>query len=227
MPFVVFKGLNHGSIVNPATKACKEQVGPLAIKVLKKVKWSGTYKSLLPEFDAATEQSYAALKGAAKDRFQQFFFRVRDDVDLKVDDWFMDFSVWTPTKKADGRIKWSRKPHSALTRRFDKEFESRFYRHSADTSCRTLMMNCSRLESFIAVLTTTKSTLILNLSARSNVRGVRYRRGQFFVADGSGLFPRKDKFSFMYPNTTTLVDVILDRLEPDSMLKVSPDADIE
>jgi hypothetical protein len=31
----------------------------------------------------------------------------------------------------------------------------------------------------------------------------------------------------MYPNTTTLVDVILDRLEPDSMLKVSPGADIE
>jgi hypothetical protein len=227
IPFAVFKGLNHGSIVNPESKVFKEQVGPLAVKVLKKVKSPQTYKSTLPEFRAATEQSYTAMKGAAKDRFQQFFFRVRDDVDLKVDDWFMNFSVWTPTKTADGRITWPKKPNSKLTNRFDRQFESRFYRHSADTSCRTLMLNCSLLESFVADLAAAKSTLILNISARSNVRGVRYRRGLFFVADGSGLFPRRDDFSFMYPNTTTLVDVILDRLEPDSMLKVSPGADIE
>lgn len=227
MPFAVFKGLNHGSIVNPGTKAFKEQVGPLAIKVLNKVTSPGTYKPCVREFHAASAKSYAELKGAAKDKYQQFFFRVRDDVDLKVDDWFMDFSVWTPKKTADRRIKWGKKPHSKLTRQFDNEFESQFYRHSADTSCRTLMLNCSRLESFVADLTAAKSTLILNISARSNVRGVRYRRGQFFVADGSGLFPRKDKFSFMYPNTTTLVDVILDRLQPDSMLKICPDTEIE
>jgi pimeloyl-ACP methyl ester carboxylesterase len=225
VPFAVFKGLNHGSVVNPKSKAFKERVGPLAVKVLNKVKSSGTYKAVLPEFKAATEQSYSALKGAAKDRYQQFFFRVRDDVDLKVDDWFMDFSVWTPTKSSGGKTTWKR--HTKLTTKFDREFESQFYPHSADTACRALMLNCTSLETFVAALAAAKSTLILNISARSNVRGVRYRRGQFFVADGSGLFPRKDKFSFMYPNTTTLVDVILDRLQPDSMLVVCPDAAIE
>ena len=227
IPFAVYKGLNHGSIVNPNAKAFREQVGPLAVKVLNKVKSPRTYKSTLREFRAATEQSYSSMKGAAKDRFQQFFFRVRDDVVLKVDDWFMNFSVWTPMRMADGRITWPKKPHSRLTNRFDRQFESWFYRHSAYTSCRTLMLNCSLLDLFLADLAAAKSTLILNISARSNVRGVRYRRGLFFVADGSELFPRRDDFKFMYPNTTTLVDVILDRLEPDSMLKVSSDADIE
>ena len=225
IPFAVFKGLNHGSVVNPRAKAFKQYVGPLAVKVLNSVKSPGTYKSVLPEFKAASERSYSELKGAAKDKYQQFFFRVRDDVDLKVDDWFMDFSVWTPTKTAEGATTWKR--HSKLTTKFDREFESKFYQHSADTSCRALMLNCTSLESFVAELAAAKSTLILNISARSNVRGVRYRRGQFFVADGSALFPRKDKFRFMYPNTTTLVDVILDRLQPDSMLQVSPDKDIE
>lgn len=231
MPFAVFKGFNHGSIVDPGTKGFKEDVGPLALKVLDKVKSPRTYKAVLPDFTNVTDASYEAYgalrRSEHKDQYQQFFFRVRDDVDLKVDDWFMDFSVWTPKKTANGRITWGKKPHAKLTKQFDREFESQFYRHSDDSSCRTLMLNCTKLESFKAELISEKSTLVLNISARSNVRGVRYRRGQFFVADGSGFFPRKDKFQFMYPNTTTLVDVILDRLQPDSMLKVSPDSDIE
>ena len=219
----------NGSIISPGKKQFKEAVGPLALQVLKGVNSPDTYKPYAAQFQEVSDQSYRNMTGKAKDRFQQFFFRVRDDVDWKVDDWFIDFNVWTP-KRVDGKLTWG-KVHPKLTKEFDREFESRVYRHSADPSCRTLMLNHGDLKAFVGKLNAANSTLRLTISARSPVSGIRYGQGIFVLFDGSGLFGSNAgagaNHSFLFPNTTTLVDIILDRRQDDSMLQISTNATVQ
>ena len=44
-------------------------------------------------FDKVSESQLRADAGRAEERYQQFFFRVRDDVDQLVEDYFIDFYV--------------------------------------------------------------------------------------------------------------------------------------
>ncbi len=75
------------------------------------------------QFRTADKQNHARLEPKDQGRYQQFFFKVRDDVDLPVEDFYVDFHVVGP----DGR------PHEELTLRFDEDFEANFYRHSASS----------------------------------------------------------------------------------------------
>ena len=72
-------------------------------------------------------------------RYQQFFFRVRDDVDQLVEDYFIDFYVLGKDNQS----------HERLTLQFDEDFESRVTTHSTTSSHRVVWMNGSKLGSFI------------------------------------------------------------------------------
>lgn len=234
MPFGVFADFNHGTIVDPGDlKTSKRRtirdryeksLGQLIVEVLDNHDMTkGDYEAMGERFQAVSKESYQRLRGSAKGKYQQFFFRVRDDVDLTVDDWYLDFSVWTPTQGADGKLSWKR--HSRLSKAFDRKFESDFHTHSDDPSCRAMMLNCSELEEFVGELNKAKSALLMNVSAKSPVSNVRYRRGQYFMHDGSGLVNGSTgggEYKFLFPNTTTLVDIILDRVQSDKILSISP-----
>ena len=61
-----------------------------------------------------------ACRTSGRRKYQQFFFRVRDDVDQLVEDYFIDFYVLGKDSK----------PHQALTLKFDEDFESHITTHS-------------------------------------------------------------------------------------------------
>jgi hypothetical protein len=139
MPFAVFDGFNHGSMINPDQKGFSDAggPGPLITEALK-VDSLARYEAMSSLFDQKSDENYARMNDECKDKWQQFFFRVRDDVNCLVKDFFLDFFVLD----RNGVLSHD------LTQEFDENFESEFYAHSADKAHRTLMVNYNKLTGF-------------------------------------------------------------------------------
>ncbi len=213
IPFAVFDGFNHGSIVDPGSRSRRfmSQFGPgtLALEALK-VTSLASYARAADRFVEAMLSNLAHMRGPNRARYQQFFFRVRDDVDQLVEDYFLDFHV----TDADGV------PEKELTLEFDREFEAEFHRHSVSGAHRVMMVNCSALRVFLAKLTEVKAKLVLDVSARALNRNVGYAEGSCVLFDGSA--PRQGRRpAFLHPNTTTLIDVVLNRTASDQILHLT------
>src|SRR5207253_1866616 len=95
IPFAVFAGFNHGSIIEPSHPGFAAQEGPgtLAVEALTKVVDLESYQAMAGRFDEVSAANQARLPDDRRAPYQQFFFKVRDDVDLIVDDFFIDFHV--------------------------------------------------------------------------------------------------------------------------------------
>ena len=215
IPFVVCAGFNHGSIVDPGTPGYLEPDGPgtLLLEALNAPTKSTTlseYKQLAQRFDEATERNYARMPADRQARYQQFFFRVSDDVAQVVDDYFIDFHVEGP----DG------KPHAELTMKFDEDFQSQVTVHSTTKAYRVFMMNCSKLGEFYHALQTAGGRLILEVTGVSPLPDVRYETSRFVAFDPAlPLAPGEPPL--LFANTTTLVHVILNRMQTDRLAVIT------
>jgi hypothetical protein len=213
IPFAVFAGFNHGTIVNPATPGFMEPDGPgaMAMAILKDKKRTtlDEYRQIAMTFDEVSQRNYARMPVERQTRFQQFFFRVRDDVDQLVEDYYIDFYV----------VGKNSEPHEALTLQFDEDFESQVTQHSTTKSHRVIMMNCSKLGEFHQRLKAEGAKLILEVTGISALPDVRYMKSTFVAYDPSA--PPKDEPDLLYPNTTTLVDVILNRTQTDKLAVIT------
>jgi hypothetical protein len=160
-------------------------------------------------FTDICEQNYRRMPTERQDAYQQFFFRVRDDVDQIVEDYFIDFYVAT----RDGRA------HQELTVFFDDNFEGRVTRHSAEPSHRVFLMNCARLHEFHQRLIAADACLMLEITGASALPDVQYKPSRFVAFDPKAdLAPGEP--TLVHPNTTTLVDVVLNRRQADRLLVI-------
>ena len=205
IPFAVIAGFNHGSIIDPSTDGFLAPDGPgtLALKALK-VDSDDSYQAVFREFAAAMESNYRRMEGKDRRRFQQFFFKVRDDVDLPVPDYYIDFHV----------VQREGQPVESLTVQFDEYFQASFYRHSVDASHRVMLLDCTRLEEFDRLLRENGARLMVQVNGISSLPDVKYRPQTFEVYDPQ----KKYQVYFLYPNTTTLVDIVLNREQSDRMV---------
>jgi hypothetical protein len=197
MAFAIFGGFNHGSIIEH-TEAFAAGPGKWALRALT-VKTRAAYAKLALELDAFTRKNYDA------DPFQQFFFNVRDDVGLPVRDFYIDFYA----QLADGSV------HEKLTLEFDKAFEVEFHRHSAEPSCRALLLNLRELRDYFRRLKAAKARLVFDVYAISPIKEVKYLPAFAIVFDDAA---NRDEPSFLYANTTTLVQIVLNRVATDQVL---------
>ncbi len=202
IPFAIFGEFNHGSIVgvDKSFTAGANSAGKLALDAIQ-VKTLAEYASLADRFDQVIKQKYS------KDDYQQFLFQVSDDVGFSIADYFLDFYVMLPSGEVDRK----------LTAEFDKEFESEFTKHSADPSCRVLMLNVTNLRKYLQKLRQAKAMLVFDIAAKSPNPQVKFLPG--FAVLFNGAAPEKGNApSFLYPNTTTLVEIILNRVTSDKVL---------
>jgi hypothetical protein len=82
------------------------------------------------------------------------------------------------------------------------------------------MMNCSRLEEFHRRLRETDTYLVLEVTGVSALPDVRYETSRFVAFDpGVALGPGEP--ALLFPNTTTLVDVVLNRIQTNRLLTIS------
>ena len=211
IPFAVFDGFNHSSIIDADQRSFSDVMGPGSlISQALKVDSVQRYEEMAKLFEQKSEENYAKMNDACKDKYQQFFFRVRDDVDCLVEDFFLDFFVLD----ANGDLS------NDLTKEFDDNFESQFYTHSEHQAHRIMMVNYNKLEDFFQKLVNARAKLAFNITAKSSLPDVNYRKADFVVFDGARA--ALGGITFFFPNTTTLVDIVLDRVESDKLLNVNP-----
>jgi hypothetical protein len=208
IPFAVCAGVNHGSIIDPTNPAFRSADGPgaLAVEALRKVNDLESYEKMSDRFDQANESNYELLPPDRKGRYQQFFFRVRDDVNEPVDDFYVDFHVVGRDGSAD----------EELTVQFDEDFKTSVYRHSASGAHRVVMLDCQHLGTFGQKLDAAGAKLVLEVMGVSSLPDVSYRRSSFVAYPRDG----KGEPALLYPNTTTLVDIVLARCQTDKLLTV-------
>jgi hypothetical protein len=211
IPFAVFKDFNHGNIINAQGKTFtgKDRPGDLANRALT-IETLDDYQTFADACMSISAANYQAMDSDYRDPYQQFFFKVRDDVDQPVMDYYIDFHV----QNKNGT------PHPALTAEFDEKFEATFYRHSADSSCRAMLLNCRQLRNFKKKLDEAKARLVFDITAVSHLPDVSYQPGYYIIYDGNNPAD-DDDLTFIYPNTTTLVDIIMNRQETDKLLNVA------
>ena len=197
MAFAIFGNFNHGSLIEHSDEFVAGP-GQWALRALK-VSSTAQYLKLAAEMDDFTRKNYDG------DPYQQFFFNVRDDVGLPVRDFYIDFYA----QLTDGTV------HEKLTLEFDKSFEVDFYRHSAEASCRALMMNLAHLREYFKKLKAAKARLVFDVFAISSIKEVKYLPAFAVVfEDGGG----ENEPSFLFENTTTLVQIVLNRVASDQVL---------
>lgn len=197
MACAIFGEFNHGSIIELSDEFVQGP-GKWALRALE-VDSSVKYRKVAAEMAEFTRKNYDG------DPYQQFFFNVRDDVGLPVSDFYIDFYA----QLANGAV------HEKLTLEFDKSFEVEFYRHSADPSCRTLMLNLARLREYFKRLKAAKARLVFDVCAISPIKEVKYLPAFAVVFDDTAA---SDEPTFLYENTTTLVQIILNRVASDQVL---------
>jgi pimeloyl-ACP methyl ester carboxylesterase len=213
IPFAMFAGFNHGSLIDPDTPLFTGHHGPgtLLLETIRRYPRNlAEYEALAQTFDAISELNLGELEDERKDLYQQFFFRVRDDVDNLVDDFVIDFHV---INKKDGSF------NADLTEKFDADFKSEIYIHSASRAHRIFKVNCKNLAAFDDELTATDAKLMLEIQGSSGLPDVRYEVSTFVAYDPEAALPIGTP-DLLYPNTTTMVDVVLNRIQSDALLVV-------
>ena len=211
IPFAVFQDFNHGNLISARGKRFtgKNRPGDLAHRALA-VERLEDYQALAREFMSISAANYSTMDGDYRDQYQQFFFKVRDDVGQPVRDYYLDFHV----QNKNGT------PHQPLTEEFDEKFEAGFYRHSADPSCRVMLLNCRQLSHFKKKLEQARARLVFDITARSHLPDASYQPGLYVIYDGNKPGDEPET-TFIYPNTTTLVDIIMNRIQTDTLLNVA------
>lgn len=202
IPYAIFGEYTHGSIigVEPSFTSGKNAAGNLALEALQ-AKGLAAYAAMAGRFDEALKEKHSG------DDYQQFFFKVRDDVGFSIADYYIDFYVVLPSGETD----------SKLTAEFDKEFESEFTKHSADPSCRVLLLNVTNLRKYLQKVKQARARLVFDLVAQPPNKEVKFLPGYAVVYDGAAAADGSEP-TFLYPNTTTLVEIVLNRIETDKVL---------
>lgn len=211
IPWSVFPGVNHGSIIDPKHEGFEAPTGPgtMALEALKVQDLAG-YQAIAPAFEANNQANYAKLPADRRDAYQQFFFVVRDDVGMIVEDYYIDFFV---SRRSDNSA------HRELTLFFDEQFETHVTRHSTTPSHRVFLMNCSRLEEFWKRLIDEDAQLMIEVTGKSPLPDVKYAQGTFVAFDPKGARGQDEPW-LLRKNSTTLVDVVLNREQADKLLVV-------
>ncbi len=79
-----------------------------------------------------------------------------------------------------------------------------------------MLVDCSKLEEFDQLLQQHGAKLMVEINGVNSCSDIKYRSARFEVYD-----PEKEcDIYFLYPNTTTLVDIVLNREQIDRMLQL-------
>lgn len=211
IPWSAFAGVNHGSIIDPAQPGFDAPGGPGAMaRQALTVNDLAAYQAQAEAFARNSDAQYARMPAERRDAFQQFFFVVRDDVGMIVEDYYIDFFV---SRRSDGSA------HKDLTLFFDEHFETEVTRHSTTLSHRVFLMNCSRLQEFWDRLVAEDAQLMIEVTGKSPLPDVTYAKGSFVAFDPKGV-RAPDEPWLLRKNSTTLVDVVLNRCQEDKLLVV-------
>jgi hypothetical protein len=175
----------------------------------KKVETPQDYNDLVKEFSEITKNYINPKENKDEEGiFQQFFFKVTDDTEQNVKDFFIQFLVYKEESY-----------DNELTKKFRNLFgdNTSFHFHSVDNSYGVLMLDITRVKKFVESLGN-NNQIKLKITAKSAYNGVSFPDSEFVVFDKGSTLSDQDQVSFFFPFTTTLVKVVLDRKVDESII---------
>lgn len=212
--FRVLEGLDHGSIVGDVNRKAKSQVGDLVLRALK-TRRTTDFARLRRNLETVTGSTYAAT---GKDQFQQFIFHAVDEYGIAVEDFTVEFFVVASDKQRHHTI--PRQPNqteAALSEQMNAILLAEIHTHSRDPSYRRLLVNLrevkEKFEEAERVLGK-PAVLTMRLYVPDRDRGIRYdvKTLQNVVVHDPVASAASDSPVFFYENTTTLVEMCVNRL---------------
>jgi len=210
--FGVLEKLDHTSIVDEAGKA-NSQVNQLLIEALS-VKTKSTFDKYQDKLDKITAQTYTKT---SEPQYQQFIYHAIDDQERPIEDYTLEFFIYHSDKANTNTILKQRlsKKEVFYSQMINRALSSQFHTHSQDMSYRRILVNNAEV---MGILDKAKQDMKKNvvLSMKMYVpkidNGIRYRNHDMqniIIYDPN--INSSQKTTFFYPNTTTLVELKVDR----------------
>jgi hypothetical protein len=214
LPFLVLAKHTHSSILDLAGDA------ELARFVAESVQTQpATYDRLCESFAAETSRQNSVLvdEDGPRKIYQQFVVRLVDDRGDSIPDYFIEFGAWRRSRidaksayprpcDVGGRPPKRDKEELQVSTDIKKHFGSNVHAHSVDSSYRRFLVDPAYVNARLG----DEYVLCLDVVANSGDDDIEYNTAVF-----SGVLvhdPQKPgKIAWIYPDTTTLIEMRVDR----------------
>ncbi len=213
--FCVLRNYDHGSIVDDIKKGKRSQISDLLLKALK-IKKPSEFGKFKKEIESITEEAFRG-----REVYQQFIIRAVDDHNVPVKDYTIEFFIqkfsseyitngtYTRTDLSEQEYYWSQKFHELIT--------GEFHKNSTDPSYRRFLVGINKLKNLIKeCYKNLKSDFVLSMKIHVPQvdQGIYYETEKLknivlFETKKGNIVNKKP--SLFYPNTTTLIELKINR----------------
>ena len=212
--FCVLKNYDHGSIVEDVRPDKTSRIGQFLLEALR-VKTPQDFKDLKEKLKTITQETYRD-----KEIYQQFFIRTVDDHRMPVKDYTLEFFVYRykdryvskgeviKKRMSNKEIEWSQKVHSYIT--------DEFHNNLTDPSYRRFLVGLKGLRKLLKECYQDIGDVILSVKIHIPKvdEGIYYDtkklKNIFLLRTENGEIV-EGKPSLFYPNTTTLMELMVNR----------------
>jgi len=210
----VLEGVDHGSIVDAVAPGQDNGVTRTLLRALR-IQEPQEFRHFQQELVALTDHTY---RNTGKPRYQQFLLHAVDDQDSPVRDFTVEFFVFRRPRAVAPEIirrETLRPAELDASLRLNRLLTAEFHTHSVDPSYRRILVDVAAVQAELEKIARDWGTPPV-LSARVHVprvdRGITYRLDTLQnVVLYDPLRPRPGGLTVFYPNTTTLVQLRVDR----------------
>lgn len=218
--FGVLPDLDHGSIVGKFEESSAE-ITDLVIEALKieTADQFCDFKNKLKQHTDETYRTYQEKDSIKYSCYQQFIIHGTDDHGATVSDFTLEFEVYKIKKAGDTIVSsqsYFNKLEQALSDEFQKVLLSDIHTHSKDTSYRRLLVNMNRLNHLFdkAKEKLGDFVLAMKIFVPGIDKGIYYDLSSLqniIIYRSDTDHKSSDLPSLFYPNTTTLLELKVDR----------------
>jgi len=211
----VLPDLDHGSIVSDAATSV---AGPIVVRALR-AKDAAAFRAHAKDLQAQTVATYA---GTPKPKFQQFIVHAIDDQDNSIADFTLEFFICRASRVQGGVVTRDARLSAVeqdLSDEANRIITREFHPHSADPSYRRFLINLDELRGLIEKAKGPAAVGGFGEAAALSMRvyvprvdqGIEYavERLQNIVLVSTD--ERRTGPSFLFENTTTLLELRVDR----------------
>lgn len=195
LPFAVYSGLNHSTILE------WQNTGYDILHCLTGDDYIETGKIF-------GDRTYNNMQTA--DNYQQFVFRLTDDKNMPVTDYHLQFNVWERGRVIDNKVTVATEDmndHEAqLSARLDTMLQKNGHSHSQSPEYRRFLVSPKRIKELLG----SDYVITISIAAESGDDEIYYRTEVF---ENNLVFDPQapGSISMFFNNTTTLVEVTIDR----------------
>lgn len=216
--FGVLEELNHGSIVENIGRddgGNAKSIDYLLVEALN-IQSPDNFREFITKLENITESTYN--HSTDKNKYQQFILHAIDDQGVSIRDYTVEFFVF----KADARVSNSvvaredlSDDEQELSSEAHKIITCEFHTHSVDSSYRRLLVNKNEIETFlrqVAQKLGPQFVLSMRMYVPSVDKGIKYKiesLQNIVIYDSRQT--KSNVPQFFYENTTTLVELKVDR----------------